>query len=145
MGNRMSQPDGHGLASNHREDGEVSPAIYQPNFSSTLRLRGGDASEPMGHNPHRSGWWVDSSTTGTGARNGQYRGLSVDDGYDSDCYEITGPRFSQRPSRRPYGRAPAAVAPTPAQGAFDFNDSSQPLPWNKRERDDGFQVICPQA
>lgn len=145
MGNRMSRQDRNSCNSFHLEDGEVSPATYQPTLASTPYLRGGDAR--MEDLTRSSGWQVGSSTTSTGARNDQHRGPSVDNEYDSDCYEIPAPSFyQQRAPRGPYGQSNGATRGDRAtHDAFDFNNSAQPLPWNERERGDDFQVICPQA
>ena len=88
MGNRVSQEEGARLASEHPEDGEVSPATNAQRFISMPSLRGGDASA----------------------------------------------RF------RDY-ETPLTIAPIHARGEFDFNDYTQPLPWNERDRNSDFQVM----
>lgn len=145
MGNTMSQADRHNITSYHREDGEVSPAAYQPKSTSMPPLRGGDVPAQTGGIARDNGWWVDLSTADAGARTGYRLGACIDNGSDSDYCEISASTFhTQRASCKPQQRG-SSVAVAPACGAFDFNNSTQPLPWNDRERDDDFQVMFLQA
>ncbi|KAF1848928.1 uncharacterized protein K460DRAFT_82895 [Cucurbitaria berberidis CBS 394.84] len=125
MGQSMSRTDSNGVTSHHREEGEVSPAY----------------ASGMGHN----GIWTEPPTAGARPDNGHHIGQSVHDSSGSDCRELPAPSvYPGRASWRLYRQdSPATVAPTPAQGAFDFNNTTQPLPWAERQRDDDLHVMFP--
>lgn len=57
--------------------------------------------------------------------------------YDSDCYEIPATAFSSKAPRRSKRQKQSTTHST---HEFDFNDSRQPLPWNRSQQDGIFEV-----
>ncbi|KAF2133863.1 hypothetical protein P153DRAFT_100196 [Dothidotthia symphoricarpi CBS 119687] len=125
------------------DEGEVTSDAYQPNGDNMPRLRGGEELPHHGGDSHHNRWWVDTSATRAGARapGGRLTPITIEDDSESDVYEVPPPatRLSDE-HQHAYRRDSAAVsAGRPVENQFDFNNSSQPLPWNNSRHGSGLQ------
>jgi hypothetical protein len=121
----------------HREDavmgGDDQQALSGGDASASMSgddhraLRDGDAPANMGDGIKSDGYSATTSGAINGASNGDY---PLEDDCLPDSDEISASQYETPNAIVPRQDDQEAQAPAPARRSFNFNDSSQLLPWN---------------
>lgn len=138
MGNKTSSNDGN--LYHHNQD-EATSHTYQSKNSDMSLLQGSNASTGCGANPNHNGW-IDASAARAGTGDGQLTPITIEDDSESDVYEVPPPstRLPKEPQHACRHNSATVSEGRSVKDQFDFNNSSQPLPWSDTRHGGGIQV-----